>query len=68
MNCGSTAAKLRVLYIDSCGTDGGASEEGQVEGYGMRLILSQERCAEMLAGCGEDAGRHVAAMGDCESG
>ena len=66
MDRGSAAAKFGVLYCNSRWPSGGAPEEGQVEGYGMRLVLRGESCAEVQASCRQDAGGHEAAMGNCE--
>ncbi len=62
MNCGSAAAKFGVLHCNSCRTDGGAPEEGQVKGYRVRLVLGGKRCAEVQASCRKDARDHEAAM------
>ncbi len=68
MNCGSAPAKFGVLHCDSYWTGGGTPKEGQVEGYGVRLVLGRKGCAKVQASCREDAGCHKAAMGNCKSG
>lgn len=64
MDCGSATAKFGVLHRDYCRADGGAPEEGQVQGYRVRLVLRGKRRAEVQASCRKNAGGHEAAMRD----
>lgn len=68
MNCRSAAAKFGVLHCNGCRTSGGAPEEGQVESYGVGLVLGREGCAEVQASCRKDARGHKTAMGNYEIG
>lgn len=49
------------------GADGGAAEEGQVEGYGVGLVAAGVGGGEVEGGGGEEARGYEAAVGDYAS-
>ncbi|KAI4230905.1 MAG: hypothetical protein LQ349_005945, partial [Xanthoria aureola] len=64
---GCAAAELDVADGEARGADGGATEEGQVQGDGVRLVAGGVGGAEMEGRGGEEAGGYETAVRDCLS-
>lgn len=67
MDGGGAAAKFEVADGEARGADGGAAEEGQVQGDGVRLVAGGVGGGEMERRGGEEARGYETAVRDCLS-
>lgn len=67
MDGGSAAPELDVADGEAREADGGAAEEGQVQGDGVRLVAGGVGGGEMEGRGGEEAGGYESAVRDCLS-